>query len=138
MVSEPSAVRAAQAKASGATHVIDPRKEDVPSFCRKIMDGFGAQAVFECAGLQVAFDTAMASVRGKGIVVNVAIYETTELVWKNPNSLNRHQITIVGSNIYTRAEFQEVIDAIASGKHNALSKASADFVEQARSRILRV
>lgn len=116
VVSEPSLVRAAQAKASGATHVIDPRKEDVPEFCKKIMDGYGAHAVFECAGLQVAFDTAMVSVRGKGIVVNVAIYETTELVWKNPNALNRHQITIVGSNTYVKNDYEEVIDAIASGK----------------------
>ena len=72
-------------------------------------------AVFDCAGLQVSFDTALASVQGRGIIVNVAIFPTTELVWKNPNALNRHQLTITGSNIYTRVEFQEVIDAIASG-----------------------
>ena len=118
MVSEPSAVRAAQAKASGATHVIDPRVEDVANFCRKVMNGYGAHAVFECAGLQATFDTAIASVRGRGTLVNVAIYETTELVWKNPNALNRYQLTIVGSNVYTRSEFQEVIDAIASGKQH--------------------
>ena len=118
VVSEPSAVRAAQAKASGATHVIDPKEKDVPSFCREVMDGYGAHAVFECAGLQATFDTAIASVRGRGTLVNVAIYETTELVWKNPNLLNRYQLTIVGSNIYTRLEFQEVIDAIASGEED--------------------
>lgn len=114
-LSEPSAIRAEQAKLAGATHVLNPLKDDVAAFCKAQTDGLGTHAVFECAGLQVAFDTAMASVRGKGIIVNVAIYET-ELILKTPNILNRHQIRIEGSNTYTRGEFQAVIDAIASGK----------------------
>ena len=115
-VSEPSKLRATQAKASGATKIIDPSQENVPEVCRKLSDGFGMHAVFDCAGLQASFDTALESARGRGIIVNVAIFPTTELVWKNPNLLNRRQLTITGSNIYTRAEFQEVIDAIASGE----------------------
>ena len=59
VVSEPSALRAAQAKASGATHLIDPTKEDVPETCRKQTNGFGMHAVFDCAGLQVSFDAAL-------------------------------------------------------------------------------
>lgn len=114
-MSEPSALRAAQAKASGATHIINPAKENVAEVCRSLTGGLGVNAVFDCAGLQVSFDTALASVRGRGIIVNVAIFPTTELVWKDPNALNRHQLTITGTNIYTRVEFEEVIDAIASG-----------------------
>lgn len=116
IVSEPSALRAAQAKASGATYIINPSQQNVAEVCRSRTDGLGVHAVFDCAGLQVSFDTALASVRGRGIIVNVAIFPTTELVWKNPNALNRHQLTITGSNIYTRGEFQEVINAIASGR----------------------
>lgn len=48
--------------------------------------------------------------------MNVAIYEATSLEIPNPNTLNRRQITIVGSNTYTRAEFDEVIAAIAEGR----------------------
>ena len=116
IVLELSALRAAQAKAAGATRVVDPSKDDVPDTCRQLTDDLGVKVVFDCAGLQVSFDTSLASVRGKGTIVNVAVFPTTELVWKNPNALNRHQLTITGSNVYTRGEFQEVIDAIASGK----------------------
>ena len=72
-------------------------------------------AVFDCAGLQVSFDTALSPVRGRGSIEHVAIFPTTELVWKNTNMLNRHQLTITESDIYTRVEFEEVIHAIASG-----------------------
>lgn len=76
----------------------------------------GADSVYECAGIPVAFHTAIDCVRGYGIIINVAIYEVAPLEIPRPNVLNRKQITIKGSNTYTRAEFQEVIDALADGR----------------------
>lgn len=76
----------------------------------------GAHSVYECAGIAVAFQTALKCVRGYGVLVNVAIYEVIPLEIPNPNDLNRKQITIVGSNTYTRVEFDEVIEAIADGR----------------------
>jgi threonine dehydrogenase-like Zn-dependent dehydrogenase len=96
--------------------VLDPTKEDVPAFCKKIADGYGVHAVFDCAGIQAAFDVALASVRGKGAIINIGIFETP-LVIQTPNLINRRSISYIGSNIYTRGEFQEVIDAIASGRN---------------------
>lgn len=89
--------------------------QDLVEFSKSVGDGRGYHAVFDCAGVQVAFDSALACVRGRGKIVNVAIFESP-LVIKTPNIINRRQITYVGSNTYTRGEFQEVIDAIASGK----------------------
>lgn len=114
MVSEPSSARAAQATAIGVQHVFNPITEDVTALVRKLGDCRGAYAVFDCAGIQAAFDVGLSSVRAKGLIVQVANYETA-LVIKTPNLITRRQINIVGSNIYTRAEFQEVIDAITSG-----------------------
>jgi threonine dehydrogenase-like Zn-dependent dehydrogenase len=115
IVSEPSPARAEHAKIAGATHSLDPTKTNVPSFCMDITGGLGVHAVFECAGVQAGFDVALASVRGKGKIVNISVYETP-LHIQNPNILNRRLISYIGSNIYTTGEFQEVIDAIASGK----------------------
>ncbi|KAH0837715.1 chlorophyll synthesis pathway protein BchC [Fonsecaea pedrosoi CBS 271.37] len=115
VVSEPSPARAAQAAEAGAQHVLNPIKEDVPAFCQTLGDKRGVHAVFDCAGLQQAFDVGLASARGKGQILQVAIYEGP-LTIKTPNVITRKQINLVGSNIYTREEFQEVIDAIASGQ----------------------
>ena len=114
VVSEPSASRGHEAKKAGALHVLDPLKEDVTAFCRSLDHGRGVHFVFDCAGIQAAYDVGLASVRGKGVIINVAIFETP-LVIKEPNKVCRGQITIVGSSIYTRGEFQEVIDAISTG-----------------------
>lgn len=114
IVSEPSSARAAHARDAGSTHVLDPTTPNVASICREITGGYGAHVVFECAGVQAGFDVALEAVRGKGKIVNVSIYETP-LVIQTPNVLNRRSISYIGSNIYTRGEFQEVIDAIASG-----------------------
>lgn len=114
IVSEPSAIRLSQAQAAGATHVVNPIQESVSDFCRSIT-GSGVHAVFECAGLQQTFDAALESVRGSGIIVTVAIYETG-LQLPNANAIGRYQLTITGSNTYTRGEFDEVIEAIGSGR----------------------
>jgi len=117
IVSEPSDLRASQAREAGATRVVSPKVVDIASFLRENSpQAAGAHSVYECAGTPAAFHTALAAVRGRGTIVNVAIYETASLEIPNPNFLNRHQITIVGSNTYTRVEFQEVIDAIANGR----------------------
>lgn len=114
-VSEPSPARGAHAKVAGAAHVINPMTEDVLEMSRSIGDGRGFHAVVDCAGVQAAFDSALDCVRGRGKIVNVALFETP-LVIKTPNLINRRSITYVGSNIYTRDDFQAVIDAIAGGK----------------------
>ncbi|KAK5958716.1 hypothetical protein OHC33_000559 [Knufia fluminis] len=117
IVSEPSALRASQARQAGATHVLSPRDIDIATFVRENSPhNAGAHSVYECAGIPAAFQAALGSVRGRGMVINVAIYENAILEIPNPNALNRHQITIIGSNTYTRVEFQEVIDAIADGR----------------------
>jgi threonine dehydrogenase-like Zn-dependent dehydrogenase len=59
-------------------------------------------------------DVAIAAVRGKGVIVNVGIFEGDIKI--NPNIINRRSLSYLGSNIYTRQEMRDVIDAIADGK----------------------
>ena len=114
-VSELSPLRSEQAKGAGAKYVFNPAKDDIVEKVHEVSpDGWGPQVVFECAGVQASMDVAMPSVRGMGTIVNVGIFEK-EITF-NPNLLNRRSLRYVGSNIYTREEFQEVIDAIADGK----------------------
>lgn len=114
VVSELSAVRGEHARDAGASHVLDPRKDDVVAKCNEVAgQNKGAHAVFECAGVQASFQAALEAVGGLGTIVTVAIWE--DAVKFQPNMLNRKQARIFPSNIYTRGEFQEVIDAIAEG-----------------------
>ena len=114
-ISELSPLRSEQAKGAGAKYVFNPKNEDVVKRSHEVSpDGWGPQVVFECAGVQASMDVAMPAARGKGTIVNVGIFEKDITI--NPNLLNRRSLRYVGSNIYTREEFQEVIDAIADGE----------------------
>ncbi len=113
-VSELSPVRSEQAKGAGARHVFNPKNEDVAQKVKDVSpDGWGPQVVFECAGVQPSMDVALNCIRGLGTIVNVGIFEKDIIV--NPNILNRRSLRYVGSNIYSREEFGEVIEAIADG-----------------------
>jgi 2-desacetyl-2-hydroxyethyl bacteriochlorophyllide A dehydrogenase len=113
VVSELSPLRKEHARNVGA-EVLDPSEGDVVRGCRELSDGLGPHVVFECAGVQASLNTAVEAVRGKGTIVNIAIFEKE--VTFPVNVLNRKSVTFVGSNISTRGEFQEVIDAIADGR----------------------
>ena len=114
-VAEISPLRSEQAKYAGATYVFNPKNDDVVQKVREVSpDGWGPQVVIECAGVQASMDVALPSVRGTGTIVNVGIFESDVKI--NLNLINRRSLKYVGSNIYTRQEMKEVIDAIADGK----------------------
>lgn len=64
------------AKDFGAHHVLDPTKTDLQSTCLEICGGLnGPDIVFDCAGVPQSLETACKTVRSRGTVVNVAIWE---------------------------------------------------------------
>lgn len=75
LVSEPTLKRREQAKAV-VDKVIDPRSENVASVCRSSTGGKGVDVAFDCAGIQVALDTAFESLARGGYYVNIAVWET--------------------------------------------------------------
>ncbi|OBT82487.1 hypothetical protein VE02_08160 [Pseudogymnoascus sp. 03VT05] len=113
-VSEPSSQRAAQAVAAGATEVFNPLEKDVYSSIQAVSDGLGAHILFECAGVQSALDVALTGARGKATIIQLAKYAKPVTIW--PNNFNKKGLSYIQSNIYTRKEFQDVVDNIASGK----------------------
>ena len=114
IVSEISELRSAQAKDAGATHVLNSMTTDVVGESKHLTDGLGCHVALECAGVQASFDTALYGVRGQGTIVNIGVFEKD--ITFNPNVVNRRSLKYIGSNVYTRVEFQEVIDAVADGR----------------------
>ncbi|KAK5697108.1 hypothetical protein LTR17_024014 [Elasticomyces elasticus] len=114
IVSEISELRSKQAKDAGATHVLNPLKTDVVEESKRLTGGLGCHVALECAGVQASFDAALYGVRGQGTIVNIGVFEKD--ITFNPNIVNRRSLRYVGSNVYSRAEFQEVIEAVADGR----------------------
>jgi 2-desacetyl-2-hydroxyethyl bacteriochlorophyllide A dehydrogenase len=110
-VSEPSPARQKLAARLGATVVLDPSADDVPARMRELTDGLGADAAFDASGLQSTVDTALASVRRRGTVVNLAIWEQPARI--HPLQLTLTETGYLGSLGYAGTDFPAVIAGIA-------------------------
>ena len=75
IVSEVSGKRRQFAEQFGAHHTIDPAKGDVVKMVDDLTDGQGADVGFDAAGVQIAVDTALKSIKAGGTLVNIAIWE---------------------------------------------------------------
>ena len=116
MVSEPSPSRNRYASQFGAHHVLDPtsaKDKDIPARVKELTDGLGANIAFDCAGSQIGLDQAVLALRAKGLLVNVAVWETTAKI--TPNNFAFRERRYMGIATYVAGDFQGVIDAIASG-----------------------
>ena len=114
IVSEPAARRREFAKQFGADHVLNPTAEDIVTKVREICDGRGANIVFDAAGVQVGVDSAILALRARGTFVNIAVWEKT--VSLKPNDLTFRERSYLGTATYVQGDFDDVINAIASGK----------------------
>lgn len=76
IVSEVAEQRKQFAQQFGADYVIDPSKDDIPKRVKEIdPSGEGANCVFDAAGVQAGLDAAIDSLRVRGTLVNIAIWE---------------------------------------------------------------
>ena len=85
IVAEVAKERRNFAKQFGATHIIDPRLEDVGEKSKERCAGQGPDIAFDCAGVPASVQSATLAVKSRGTIVNVAIWEKE--VPFNPNNL---------------------------------------------------
>ena len=114
IVAEPAARRREFAKQFGAHHVLDPTAEDLVAKVRGLCDGRGANIAFDAAAEQLGVEHAIIPIIKKKTIVNIA-------VWDKPISLHPNQLTFrernyMGVATFVRGDFEDVINAIASGK----------------------
>jgi len=112
-LSEPGKARAELAAKFGAT-VLDPTKVDIVEEVRKATNG-GVHAAFDAAGfdtttLPIAFE----SLRDGGTAIVVARFHDPVPI--DPKGFLFGEKTITGSISYDDEEFEEVVQAIASGR----------------------
>ncbi|KAI4131605.1 MAG: hypothetical protein LQ347_002898 [Umbilicaria vellea] len=132
IVSEVAPRRKEFAKQFGAHYVLDPTKDDIVARVREICDGQGANVAFDAAGVQAGLDQAILAIRARGTLVNIAVWEKAASL--HPNSLVFRERRYMGVATYVQGDFQDVIDAIASGKLQPADmitrKISMDEVEE--------
>ncbi|KAI9703747.1 MAG: hypothetical protein M1836_007517 [Candelina mexicana] len=114
IVSEVTPRRKEFAKHFGAHYVLDPTKDDIVARCRDLCDGQGVNITFDAAGVQAGLNQAISATKVRGTIVNIA-------VWQKPASINVNELVFgekkyMGTTTYTADDYQEVINALSSGK----------------------
>jgi 2-desacetyl-2-hydroxyethyl bacteriochlorophyllide A dehydrogenase len=115
IVSEISPRRKQYAKEFGAHHVIDPSKDDVVTEVKQFTHGEGADIAFDAAGVQVGVDSAMLAIKARGTLVNIAVWEKRATL--NMNDLVFRERAYMGVACYALGDFEQVIEAISTGKN---------------------
>ncbi|EXJ79145.1 hypothetical protein A1O3_08646 [Capronia epimyces CBS 606.96] len=98
------------AKQFGATHILDPRYEDVVKRCKELCDGQGPHVALDAAGVPASLKASTLAVRARGTVVNVAIWEKE--VPFQPNNVVFGEKKYVGVLGYVNEDFAGVIQAL--------------------------
>ncbi len=115
IVSEPSAERRAVLERIGVEHVIDPTSQDLVEEVRARTDGGGVDISLECSGAPVAFETGLAALGLYGRMVVLALYEERSTI--DPSGDLMGGKTVQMSSVYTREDFDAVIDGIGEGAY---------------------
>lgn len=114
IVSEVSTKRKAFAEQFGADIIIDPSKEDLIKRCKELTKSRGIDVVYDCAGVQIAMDQAVQTLRARGTFVNIAIWEKNCSI--TPNLFNFKERTYMGVATYQTGDYAAVLEAISSGR----------------------
>jgi len=116
VVSELAPGRTELAIKLGATAVVNPSKED-PAEAVKSITGRAPEIVFECIGVKSTLSAAIGMVGRKGRVVVIGVCMEPDSI--NPLTCIMKEMSIDFALAYNRAEFQQMIDALASGTIDA-------------------
>lgn len=114
VVAEVSSRRREFASKLGATHVLDPRTQDVVSIVQAMSENAGEGVAFECSGVQAGLDTALRGIRVRGTVTIVSLWEAKPIVDAQAIALDEKHV--IGTAIFADGIFPAVIEAISSGK----------------------
>lgn len=104
---EPGKTRADAALRLGASAVVDPLTEDVPTRVTEITDGGRVGASFDAAAAPNSLHLAIEVTGSRGFIVNIAAWERP--IDFNPTSLLFRELSIRGSLAYTSADFDDAV-----------------------------
>lgn len=114
-ISEPSAGKRDFATRAGTSHTFDPIAKDPAAAAKSALDRpDGVDIVFDCAGVGPTLNSAIAAVRPRGTIVNLAVPTAPSSVSLLP--MISKEAALKCSIAYTKADFEAVIRAVGEGK----------------------
>jgi len=124
-VSELNPTRQALIRSLGVAEVLDPSQVDVAAYLKDLHEGVGVDAAIECSGNERALQTALASVRSAGRVVQTGLHTKPASI--DPMVLSEHDITLAGTWCYPVTDFPRIVSLIASGRYPVEKVVSAQI-----------
>jgi (R,R)-butanediol dehydrogenase/meso-butanediol dehydrogenase/diacetyl reductase len=119
IISEPQEERAKMALVMGATHAINPLKEDFTDRVLEITDGMGADLFMEATGLPAIVYAGIERVIWEGRTLNSTVVVTARAEAKMPVAgevLQVRRARIIGTQGHSgHGNFPRVIDCMATG-----------------------
>lgn len=107
--------RQSAAAVDGAHHFINPLAGNFERVCAALCpDSNGPHVAFDTAGKQITLDQCVAAICVGGTVMNVAVWGGTATI--TPNAFLLKELRYMGTAVYTREDFDEVIQAIGAGE----------------------
>ncbi|KAF4579345.1 hypothetical protein EYR36_001155 [Pleurotus pulmonarius] len=113
IVSEPAAIRRQFALKHGATIAHNPLEKDIVSVVLEATGGDGVEKAFDAAGIQPSIDACLGSVRSRGTIVLVALWEHPAKI--DPMIILLKELFLTGIICYD-GEHPELLKEVAAGK----------------------
>ena len=104
------------AQRMGCKHTINVLREDVRQKVSEITEGKGVDVTYIAFGNESTFADSLNITKRNGTISEIAIMGAPVKIPVSALQLN--EMKLIGSNMYTRTDFEIVIDAIAGGKFN--------------------
>jgi len=114
LVSDLSDRRLELARKMGAEVVMNPARQEVPEVARELTGGRGADLSFEAVGLGASVEQALSSLRPRGTCVWVG--NSQKVIPLDMQATVTREVEVLGSYIYTHAEFGEALDLLVRGE----------------------
>lgn len=118
IMSEPSESRRATAAELGATHCVDPTKEDLQQYVYGLTNGLGADVVIVCIGVPTLVNQAMSCARKRGRVSLFAGFPKGGSAEFDPNLVHYGELEVVGASNASRDAHELALRLIGEGKIN--------------------
>ena len=112
--SDPVDIRLELAKKSGATMVVNPKKEDIYQVVKKYFGSDCPDIVFDCVGNEITLDTAINLARKGSKIIMVGVPEGKIPV--NMAYVQDRELEIIGTIMYTAVDYEATIQYLNDGR----------------------